>query len=81
MCLRMVGQQTSFDTQRLYIEVKWGQEPDLVLGRSRLRIIIIGLDNCKSWEENELHLRALVVKEGNHGVLYRIGKFAFRGKE
>jgi len=61
--------------------VKWGQEPDFVLGRSRLRIIIIGLDNRKSWEENELHLRALVVKEGNHGVLYRIGKIAFRGKE
>jgi hypothetical protein len=63
------------------IEVKWGQEPDLVLGRSRLRIIIIGLDNRKSWEENELYLRALAVKVGDYGVLCRMGKIAICEKE
>ena len=60
--------------------MKWSQEPDLVSGRSRLRIIVIGLDNRKSWEEKGLHIRVLIVKEGDYGVLYRIGMISIREK-
>lgn len=48
------------------IEVIWGQDPDLVEGRSRLRFIIIGLDNRKSWDKKEVYLQVLAVKEGDY---------------
>jgi hypothetical protein len=63
------------------IEARWDQEPEHLSGRVRFRIIIIGLDNVRSWQDDESELRAFVIKEGDYGVLYRIGMITIREAE
>ncbi|KAN0098242.1 hypothetical protein V8E51_013905 [Hyaloscypha variabilis] len=63
------------------IETRWDQEPENLSVRPRLRIIITGLDNVRSWQDSESELRAFVVQEGDFGVLYRVGMITIREAE
>jgi hypothetical protein len=63
------------------LDILWGQDPSFPPRETKVQIIIIGLDNHKSWELSELHLRALVVKNGDCGVLRRIGMIAIKEKD